>query len=65
MARSSQHEPLECYGDVEHQRGKAPDKRTHGPVEIEKTETTDGTFWTCPECGWLLKEFMGVHVDDV
>lgn len=47
----------ECIGD--------PGDR-HTAVEIEKHTTADGeTHWTCPICDWLLKEFMGVHVDDV
>jgi len=59
-------EVLECYGDIIRERGKEP-QRSHGPVAIEVRNPSgvDGQRFYCPECEWLLDEFLGVAVEDV
>lgn len=36
----------------------------HPERHIEPKNVQGEWNWTCPTCGWLLKEFMGENVED-
>lgn len=60
----AEREPLECYGEAIFNKGRADTVRSHGPKGLRIIEHEGEHYWTCPECGWMLKEFMGERVDD-